>query len=278
MDAKVQRWVQRNGWDRASAYYEEHWRAQLRPAHDTVLAQAALQPGETVLDVACGTGLVTFPAAEQVGPAGRVVGVDIAEKMVETARALASERGVANVEFECCGAEDLDVTGPFDAALCSLGLMYVPRPKAALTEMHRVLRPGGRVVAAVWGERSSCGWAEVFPIVDARVASDVCPMFFALGAPGALAGLMTQAGFTDVDTVRLDVELVYADDDDAVGAAFLGGPVALAYSRFDDDTRCSARREYLDSLRSYRDGDGYRVPGQFVIASGIQPTERGNTP
>jgi hypothetical protein len=89
---------------------------------------------------------------------------------------------------------------------------------------------------------------------------------------------MTQAGFTDVDTVRLDVELVYADDDDAVGAAFLGGPVALAYSRFDDDTRCSARREYLDSLRSYRDGDGYRVPGQFVIASGIQPTERGNTP
>jgi hypothetical protein len=121
----------------------------------------------------------------------------------------------------------------------------------------------------------------VFPIVDARVASDVCPMFFALGAPGALDGVMTQAGFTDVDTIRLDVELVYADDDDAVGAAFLGGPVALAYARFDDDIRYAARREYLDSLRPYRDGPGYRVPGQFVIASArrpttaIQPNERG---
>jgi SAM-dependent methyltransferase len=222
--------------------------------------------------------LVTFPAAEQVGPGGRVVGVDIAEKMIVAAQTLAHERGVTNTEFECCGAEDLDLPGPFDAALCSLGLMYVPRPKVALTEMHRVLRPGGRVVAAVWGERASCGWAEVFPIVDARVASDVCPMFFALGAPGALAGVMTQAGFADVDTVRLDVELVYADDDDAVGAAFLGGPVALAYARFDDDTRRSARREYLDSLRAYRDGRGYRVPGQFVIASAIRTTERGNTP
>jgi ubiquinone/menaquinone biosynthesis C-methylase UbiE len=277
VEAKVQRWVQRNGWDRASAYYEEYWRAQLRPAHDTVLAQAALQPGEDVLDIACGTGLVTFPAAEQVGPAGRVVGVDIAEKMIVAARTVAHQRGVTNAEFECCGAEELDVAPPFDVTLCSLGLMYVPRPKVALTEMCRVLRPGGRAVAAVWGERSSCGWAEVFPIVDARVASDVCPTFFALGAPGVLADMMTQAGFTDVDTVRLDVELAYADDDDAVGAAFLGGPVALAYSRFDDDTRCSARREYLDSLRAYRDGDGYRVPGQFVITSAIQPTER-NTP
>jgi SAM-dependent methyltransferase len=212
-----------------------------------------------------------------VGPAGRVVGVDIAEKMIVAARTLAHQRGVTNAEFECCGAEELDVAPPFDVTLCSLGLMYVPRPKVALTEMCRVLRPGGRAVAAVWGERSSCGWAEVFPIVDARVASDVCPTFFALGAPGVLADMMTQAGFTDVDTVRLDVELAYADDDDAVGAAFLGGPVALAYSRFDDDTRCSARREYLDSLRAYRDGDGYRVPGQFVITSAIQPTER-NTP
>ena len=267
----MQRWVQRHGWDRASSYYEAHWRAQLRPAHSTLLARAALQPGEDVLDVACGTGLVTFPAAERVAPTGRVVGVDIAEKMVATARALAHERGVTNAEFARCGAEELDVAPPFDAALCSLGLMYVPRPKVALTEMHRVLRPGGRVVVSVWGERSSCGWAEVFPIVDSRVASDVCPLFFALGAPGALVQVMTQAGFTDVDTTRLDVELVYADDDDAVGAAFLGGPVALAYSRFDDDTRRSARREYLDSLRPYRDGCGYRVPGQFVIAAARRP-------
>jgi ubiquinone/menaquinone biosynthesis C-methylase UbiE len=267
VEAKVQRWVQRNGWDRAAAFYEAHWRAQLQPAHTALLEQAALRPGDHVLDVACGTGLVTLPAAEQVAPDGRVVGVDIAEKMVVAAEELAHRRGLANAEFACCGAEELDVAPPFDVALCSLGLMYVPRPMVALSEMHRVLRPGGRAVVAVWGERSSCGWAEVFPIVDSRVSSDVCPMFFALGAPGALETTMTSAGFAEIDTLRLDVELVYEDDDDAIGAAFLGGPVALAYARFDDDTRLSASREYLDSLGAYRDGPGYRVPGQFVIAS-----------
>ena len=71
-------------------------------------------------------------------------------------------------------------------AVCALGLMYSPDPLAAMTEMHRVLRHGGRAVATVWGERRNCGWAEVFPIVDKNVQSEVCPMFFAAGAPGGL--------------------------------------------------------------------------------------------
>ena len=274
MEPKVQRWVQRQGWDRASAFYDAHWRDQLRPAHVELLARAELQPGDAVLDVACGTGMVTFPAAAQVAPSGRVVGVDISPGMIEAARAVACERGVTNTDFVCCGAEELDVAPPLDVGLCSLGLMYMPRPGVAMAEMHRVLRPGGRAVVSVWGQRSACGWAEIFPIVDARVASDVCPMFFGLGAPGALAAAMTQAGFTDVDTTLLDVELVYADDDDAVGAAFLGGPVALAHSRFDEQTRRRAYAEYLDSLRDFRSGPGYRVPGQFVVASARRPPAR----
>ena len=67
----------------------------------------------------------------------------------------------------------------FDVALNALGLMYVPEPEQAVREMRRVLRPGGRVGLAVWGERSRCGWAPVFEIVQAEVASDVCPRFFA---------------------------------------------------------------------------------------------------
>ncbi len=192
MKPRVQRWVQRRGWDRAAEFYEAHWQDQLRPAHDTLLAHAELRPGDDVLDVASGTGLVTFPAADRVAPGGRVLGVDISPGMVAAASALAEKRGSTNVEFACSGAEELDVTPPFDVALCSLGLMYVPRPADALSEMHRVVRPGGRVVVSVWGERSRCGWAEVFPIVDARVASDVCPMFFALGAPRALEASLTR--------------------------------------------------------------------------------------
>lgn len=267
MEAKLQRWVQRQGWDRASTCYEQYWQQQLQPAIDVVLERADLAPGEDVIDVACGTGLVTLPAAEAVAPTGRVLATDLSPKMIGDLRANPAVSRLATVEQLCCDAEDLQTDRVFDVALCSLGLMYVADPQRAAREPHRVLKPGGRTVVSVWGQRRNCGWAELFPIVGARVASDVCPMFFALGAPGALTATLRQAGFVDIEETRLTVDLLYPTDEAALGAAFMGGPVALAYSRFDDTARRSAHAEYLDSLADFADGEGYRVPGEFVIAS-----------
>ena len=101
-----------------------------------------------------------------------------------------------NVRFERMDAEELRFPeSSFDVILCALGLMYVPDPEKAVREFHRVLRPSGRAVAAVWGQRSKCGWAEIFPIVDARVQSDVCPMFFRLGTGESLRRAFAAAGF-----------------------------------------------------------------------------------
>jgi ubiquinone/menaquinone biosynthesis C-methylase UbiE len=269
----VQRWVQRNGWDLAEPHYERYWRRQLQPVHDEVLSLAALAPGQAVLDVACGTGIVTLRAAQRVGAGGRVTGLDLSPEMAESTAKAAAAAGLANVDTVAGDAEELPrlAPGPYDAALCSLGLMYVPDPRAALAAMLAALRPGGRAVVSVWGERRNCGWAEIFPIVDRRVASDVCPLFFALGAPGALEAAMAGAGFIDVETTRLTTELAYADDEQAVGAAFVGGPVALAQARFDEATRRAAHDEYLASISSYRDDTGYRVPAEFVLAAGWRP-------
>jgi SAM-dependent methyltransferase len=271
MEAKLMRRIQRSGWDRASSCYEQFWATQLQPSVDAVLAVAALRSGEDVLDVACGTGLATFPAARQVGPTGRVLATDLSPRMIAAVEQRASALGLLNVVVEEVGAEALDHDAEFDAALSSLGLMYVPDPIEALAAMRRSLRPGGRVSVSVWGERRNCGWAGVFPIVDARVSSDVCPMFFALGAPGALRGALETAGFVDVDDARLAVDLEYPSATDALGAAFDGGPVALAASRFTDTTRDEAHAEYLDSIAPYADGTGYRLPGEFVVASGRRP-------
>lgn len=269
MDARLQRRVQRYGWDKASGDYQRYWQRQLEPAQACLLTMANLQPGERVLDVACGTGLVTFRAAAAVGPNGRIVGTDLSQEMINRARDESQRRGVSNVAFERMDAEALDVeAASFDAALCALGLMYVPDPQKALAEMHRTLRVGGRAVAAVWGARRRCGWAEIFPIVDRRVASEVCPMFFQLGTGDMLSSVMHAAGFSDVRVERLETTLEYASADDAVGAAFAGGPVALAYSRFDQSVREDAHAEYLSSIEPYRRGEGYAVPGEFVVAHG----------
>ncbi len=269
MDARVQRRVQRYGWDKAAAHYERFWARQLEPAQRRLLALAALAPGERVLDVACGTGLVTLPAADAVGRNGAVVATDISDEMVRGLRDVAAARGLSWVTVERRDAEELRLPdGSFDAALCALGLMYVPDPLQALREMRRALRPGGRVAVAVWGPRDHCGWAEIFPIVERRVASEVCPLFFQLGTGDALALNLEAAGFEGLAVERLSTSLVYESGADACGAAFAGGPVALAYARFDDRTREEVHGEYLASIAAYRRGEAYEIPGEFAVGLG----------
>ena len=273
MDARLQHRVQRYGWDRAADDYERSWSRQLKPAQSLTLDLAQLRAGDRVLDIACGTGLVSIPAARSVAPGGCVVGIDLSQAMVDASVAASERAGVRNVRFERMGAESLDLPdASFDVALNALGLMYVPEPLDALAEMYRVLRPGGRAVAAVWGRRSKCGWSGIFSIVDERVNTEVCPMFFQLGTGETLARAFAQVGFEDVACERIATRLAYDSEEEALTAAFAGGPVAMAYSRFDDDQREDAHAAYLGTIRPFRAGAGYDMPGEFVVVRGARPT------
>jgi ubiquinone/menaquinone biosynthesis C-methylase UbiE len=269
MDARLQRRVQRYGWDLASNEYDPLWEEQLAPARTAMLAAASVAPGEHALDLACGTGLVTLNAARSVGPHGSVLGTDLSGQMIEVARQRALEQQLANVSFQRMDAETLDLPdATFDVVLCALGLMYLPDPQRAMREWLRVLKPGGRVAIVVWGQRVNCGWSPVFPIVDAEVDTDVCPLFFSLGEPDVLAQLCSDTGFRKVQQRRIATVLSYVDADEACDAAFVGGPVALAWSRFDAPTRARARARYKHAIEPWRRRDGYRIPGEFVIVAG----------
>jgi ubiquinone/menaquinone biosynthesis C-methylase UbiE len=268
MDGRVQTRIQRYGWDLAADDYEPLWGRQLAGVQDGLLAAVALAPGEKVLDLACGTGQVSLRAAAAVGGQGHVVGVDLSQRMVEAAQ----RQAAPNTRFLRMDAQQLALPdASFDVVLCSLGLMYLPEPAQALREMHRVLRPGGRLGLSVWGERSRCGWASLFEIVDAEVSSEVCPLFFGLGREGALARLCGDQGLREIHDQRQAATLRYADGAEACGAAFVGGPVALAWSRFSPSTRERVRERYLDRLVAWRDGEGYRVPAEFVIVTAVKP-------
>jgi len=269
MDPAFQRRVQRYGWDKAANYYENFWHDQLRPAQDLLLDMLELKTGERVLDVASGTGLVSFRAKQLVGDSGFVLGTDISEKMVDISNEMAKDRGERNIQFTRMDAEHLETDDDnFDACMCALGLMYVPDPLKALREMHRVLRPGGRAAAAVWGQRDHCGWAGTFEIIDRRVTSEVCPMFFNLGNPNQLALYFKAAGFLNVESKKISTVLRYANAEEACGAAFPGGPMALAYYKFSDAVKKEVYDEYLDSITKYKNGNGYELPGEFVVTSG----------
>jgi hypothetical protein len=113
----------------------------------------------------------------------------------------------------------------------------------------------------------------VFPIVESRVASDVCPMFFQLGTGDTLVESLARAGFEDPHADRLSSTLEYESSEEAADAAFIGGPVALAYSRFDEAARIKARQEYVQSIAPYRLGAGYRVPGEFVVGYAVKAVQ-----
>jgi SAM-dependent methyltransferase len=140
MEAKLLRRIQRYGWDLAARAYEPLWQAQLAPAQAMLLEWAALAPGQRVLDVACGTGLVSFPAARAVGQQGALLGVDLSEKMVAVAQARVAKERMGNLTFARMDAEALVLPDAgFDVVLCALGLMYMPDPEQALREIWRAL-------------------------------------------------------------------------------------------------------------------------------------------
>lgn len=111
-----------------------------------------LNAGASVLDVCCGSGASAIPAAEITGPNGLVMGVDLAENLLELARAKAKQKGLRNIEFRPGDLTDLPFDdGTFDTVVCVFGIFFVPDMKAGLRELKRVLRTGGRLAITTWG-------------------------------------------------------------------------------------------------------------------------------
>ncbi len=110
-------------------------------------------------------------------------------------------------------------------------------------------------------------------IVDDEVDSEVCPLFFQMGQGQALAEACAATGFEDLRTTRLDTTLCYADEDEASAAFLIGGPVAMAWSRFDEATRSRVHARYTASLAPWRNGSGYSVPSEWVFVHGRAAAE-----
>ena len=171
-------------WDRMADVYRREIDTRFAPVIDQVLKLANLQPGETVLDLGTGTGAVAILAATQVGATGRIKAIDISPEMLTKAAARLQNLQLTNIDLLEGGAEALPANGrSIDAVVASLSLMYVIDRAAAAQEIARVLRPGGRFIAAVWG-----GPAEADIVKFQQTAGGFAPTPPVRGVgPGALA-------------------------------------------------------------------------------------------
>lgn len=184
-----------------------------------MLRAAELQPGEQVLEVAGGAGRVGLQAAAEVGPEGSVLCSDFSREMVRVARERFERLGASNIETRALDAQDLDLEeGAFDAVLCRFGYMLMPDPPRALGESARVLRPGGRLVLAVWGEAGKNLWlsnllAAVASHFSAPPPEPGAPGPFSLGDPAHLRDLLERAGLAEVEVEEIETEQVYESAD-----------------------------------------------------------------
>ena len=232
-----------------------------------MLAVSDPQPGERVLELACGPGGVGLAAAKLVGPRGEVVLSDLVTEMTSIAAARASSAGLGNVRTRNLALEDIDEPdGGFDVVLCREGLMFAVDPLRAGQEMRRVLRPGGRVAIAVWGPREENPWLNVvFETVGAQLGMPMPPPGvpgpFSLDSRTRLAGLLVDAGFTDVAVTELSSPLRDSTFDAWwTRTSALAGPLAARLASLPADATDALRARLREVVRPVRSTSGSGLP------------------
>ena len=272
-------------WTYTDEYYKNYTRDtwnESAPSYDPVLRNldkfnaellrlAEPRPGERVLDVATGPGQPALSLAPLVGRAGRVVGIDLAERMVDVARERAKAAQRDNVEFHVMDAENLTFPdASFDLVVCRFGLQIVTDPDRAIAEAKRVLKPGGRLVATVWGP------AEKVPAIHVIIGpmlenaepdeSGYLPTPYEMGGPGELVGILVKAGFREAAEERVTREWTFPSEEAYFESTLKGTPIGHSLSEEEPDVQEEVLRKTRANLQAWKKPDGsVALPAECVV-------------
>ena len=263
----------RRGWqleERSAEAYERYLVPLLfAPGAEYLVELAEPGPGERVLDVACGTGIVARRAAERVGTEGRVVGLDMNEGMLGVARKASSDVRPA-IEWQQGDAADMPLPDrAFDVVFCQQGLQFFPDRPAALGEMHRVLVPNGRLALSVLrSTEHNPGYRLLAEALERHVEADAGAMmrspFSSLSAE-ELRELITGAGFGEVRILLGIGPVRYPSVEKFLRWEGASSPLAGLIGALSDDVREALIGDLSQTLRTYTDDDGIVFPAETYL-------------
>lgn len=243
------------------------------PVADSLLRAAGLQPGERVLDVGCGTGLIARRAAEAVGSNGSVTGVDLSAEMIDHASSLPRPEG-APTDWRQGDAIALPFAdGEFDVVLCQLALMFVEDRPAAIGEMHRVLTHGGRVVISTAGPIPPTFELMERAIVE-HISTDLAGfvrMVFSMHDPDTHVALLRDAGFDVVESHIYTAELDLPSPAEFLWQYINLTPMGPFVANAPETAQRAMEAQVTETWQPYvRDG---RTPVEqpMVLTTGVRP-------
>jgi ubiquinone/menaquinone biosynthesis C-methylase UbiE len=240
------------------------------PVSAGLLNAADLRPGEHVLDVACGTGVIARLAAALVGPRGSVTAIDVAPDMITVAESTPAPAG-SPIEWRVSDAASLPrADGSYDVVLCQMGLMFMEDKEAALAEMRRVLVPGGRVVVNTPGEIQPA-----FAAMEQAIAEHIGPELggfvravFSMHDPEALAALLRDAGLHDVSATVSATTFQLPAPAEFLWQYINLTPMAPLVARAPEEAQRAMERQVVDRWQSFVVDGRTLVDQPMVIASG----------
>ena len=228
---------------------------------------ADLRPGEAVLDLGSGRGATLVPAAQRVGPSGRVVGVDLSGEMVALLSAEVERRGLGNARVRRMDAEALEVeAGSFDVALSSFVLHILPQPEAAAAGLRGALRPGGRVAASA-PTGGGPQWDFLMRLFREFMPRAVHPIPMPVRTDFDLAALLVSSGLDVVHSVEEELAFVFADEQAWWEWAWSAGMRAFFEALSPSDLE-ELREEAFTNVARLRTPDGIELHqrARFVVA------------
>jgi ubiquinone/menaquinone biosynthesis C-methylase UbiE len=269
-------------WRESALYWEKHAatiRVMFAPLTQALIGEAGIRRGQKVLDVAGGPGEPSLTIAEEVGPSGSVTCTDVAAEMVAAAEGEARRRGLANVEFRQCAAEQLPFdSDSFDAAVSRLGAMFFPDPPAAMREMLRVVKPGGALSLVVWDREEQNPFFKVVSTVvsrhvDTPPAAPGATDAFRFAEPGLLSGILEEAGATGVRERPFEFRIAapISFEEFWVMRSETSGTLRGKLARLSAEERDRVAREVREAVREFFPDGLMSFPARAIVVTGKKP-------